>query len=475
MCRRFLFVLALAVVLSVAAPSAAKDAPALEITVDPRVELMSVIFRLAGSPEYCKGRVASYVADVEAHFGKHRDHAVVETARRLRAGRGVSYDAVMSLAIHLKDAKTLREAVPLKPRPGTLDDRWRVAEARLFLDQARRFAKETGFDAFFAAHKDIYATTVERAQAVLAKEARLDWFGAFFGARPGASFRLVLGMLNGPSCYGPRVRKGKTEELYCILGVWATDAEGLPVFDRNMVSTVAHEFCHSWANPLVDANEAGLRKAGETLYPLVEQGMRRQAYANWLTMFRESLVRACVVRYVRATQGAEAARAEANAQVARDFHWVPDLAALLGEYEADRERYGKLDAFMPRVVAFFDDLAPEFAADWKKREAARPHVVSMTPAPGATDVDPGLKAIVVTFDRPMVPGNYAVVGGGPHFPETTGRPTYDGTRRVLTIPVKLKPDWSYEFWLNRGRFNSFRSAGGVPLASVHVTFRTRKR
>ena len=80
--------------------------------------------------------------DVEAHFGKHRNHAVVATAQRLRQGRGVSYDAVMSLAVHLKDGKTLAEAVPFQPLPATLDARWTVAEARLFLDQARRFAKE---------------------------------------------------------------------------------------------------------------------------------------------------------------------------------------------------------------------------------------------------------------------------------------------------------------------------------------------
>lgn len=472
MCRRLASLLALAAVWS--GPSDAADAPALQISVDPRVELMSVIFRLAGSPEYCKGRVASYVSDVDKHFGSHRNDPVVETARRLRRTRGVSYDAVMGMAVHVKDASTLREAVPFKPRPDTLDDRWRIAEARLFLDQARRFAREADFAGFFKAHQPLYDTTVRRARAVLEKEAHLDWFGGFFGARPGASFTLALGMLNGGACYGPRLRKGKREEFYCVLGVWATDEKGVPTFDRDMVSTVAHEFCHSYANPLVYANEAKLKKAGETLYPLVEKGMRRQAYGSWQTMMCESLVRACVVRYVSATQGRKAAQAEAQEQVARHFHWVPDLAALLGEYEADRKRYPTLDAFMPRVVSFFDDFAPEFAKDWKKRESARPHVASMTPANGATDVDPGLKSIVVTFDRPMAAGGFAVVGGGPHFPETTGRASYDTTGRVFTLPVKLKPGWSYEFWLNRGKYSSFRSREGVPLESVHVTFRTRK-
>ena len=126
--------------------------------------------------------------------------------RRLRRTRGVSYDAVMSMAIHLKDAKTLEEAVPFKPQPDTLDGRWRVAEARLFLDQARRFAKESDFAGFFDAHEDLFETTVARARAVLDKEARLDWFGEFFGARPGASFVLALGMLNGPYRPLPPIR-----------------------------------------------------------------------------------------------------------------------------------------------------------------------------------------------------------------------------------------------------------------------------
>jgi len=84
-------------------------------------------------------------------------------------------------------------------------------------------------------------------------------------------------------------------------------------------------------------------------------------------------------------------------------------------------------------------------------------------------------AIRVVFDRPMLDGNWSMVGGGPHFPEVSGKPPCDPTRTVWAVPVKLKPDWSYRFMLNSDRFTSFRSEDGVPLAPVEVTFKTRTK
>ncbi len=57
------------VILLLGAQNALAEEPALDVRVDPRVELFSVIFRLAGNPEYNQGKVASYVTDVEKHFG----------------------------------------------------------------------------------------------------------------------------------------------------------------------------------------------------------------------------------------------------------------------------------------------------------------------------------------------------------------------------------------------------------------------
>lgn len=462
------------VVLAAAAQSR-PGAPAVRVLVDPRVELLGIVFRLAGNPEYGKARVEGYTADVEKQFGPYRNHAVVELARKLRSTRGVSFDAVMSMAAHITDTVSIKEKVPFDPHPADLDKRWTTSEAREFLEKLRAFVKESDFNGFVRQHEKLYQTAASRMQDLLRKDAHLEWFEVFFGPRQGAGFTAVPAMLNGGNCYGTRCRTadGK-EELFCILGVWMTDAEGLPRFDKSVLPTVIHEFTHSYVNPVVDRHLAELKDAGETLYGQVAEKMAQQNYGSWNTMMYESLVRACVIRYHQKYEGSAAAAAAIEEEKRRGFEWMPGLVSLLGEYETHREANASLDAFMPRIVAYFSENAPKLVKEQKAANSRQPKVVSMTPANGATGVSPSLRAIRVVFDRPMQDG-MSVVGGGPNFPELIGKASYDSRHRVLTMPVRLKPGWSYEFWLNSDRFTNFASREGVPLEPVHVTFQTAEK
>jgi len=338
--------------------------PAVRVAVDPRVELVSLIFRLAGNPEYRQARVASYAKDMDEHFAPFREHAVITHAQKLRRTRGVAFDACMSMAVHLADVETLRERVSFDPWPEGLDSRWPSDDARTFLAEARRFVKESRFQEFFAAHQTLYRTAELRMQTLLDKEAHLEWFDEFFGARPKARFIVALGMLNGGCCYGSHCRlPDGQEELYCILGVWKTDERGLPVFDATMLETVIHEFCHSYANRIVDEHQAELQAAGEVLFPRVAAAMRRQAYGDWLTMMRESLVRACTIRYIAHYQGPAAGLLAYAEHRQRQFLWTGNLAERLKEYEAHRDQYPTLDRFFPQILAVFNDYADRFKKD----------------------------------------------------------------------------------------------------------------
>jgi hypothetical protein len=449
------------------------SAHSLRVIVDPRVELLSLIFRLAGNPEYNMAKVKSYAEDADKQFGKFRDHAVVNLARELCSTHGVSYDAVMSMAIHLTDAEHLKLKLPLEPWPEGLDKRWTAPDVSNFLASAQQFVKDSSFQEFIEQHRPLYQTTVARMQTLMDKEAHLEWFDAYFGQRPQASFTVALGLLNGGGSYGPHFRAADgREELYCVLGVWQTDKQGLPEFTRDKLPIVVHEFCHSYANPLIERHLAELQASGDALFEQVAERMRSQAYGNGQTTLKESLVRACVIRYVRQYEGEEAARRAIQAEIRNGFLWMPEMSDLLGDYEAHRDQYPTLEDFSPRLVTFFAETAKNFPKTQTDLAGKRPKVVSMIPANGAQDVDPDLTTIQVVFDRPMAGKSWSLVGGGDHCPEAGKDAHYDVQRKIWTVPVKLKPDWSYEFMLNSENYKGFCSEEGVPLEPVSVTFKT---
>ncbi len=104
--------------------------------------------------------------------------------------------------------------------------------------------------------------------------------------------------------------------------------------------------------------------------------------------------------------------------------------------------------------------------------ADAPRVAEMTPANNATDVDPSIVELRVTFDRDMDTGGYSFTGGGPKFPKTTGKPRWID-KRTAVMPVALEPGQRYELGINAASFKNFRSAEGVPVEPVRWTFKTR--
>jgi beta-lactamase regulating signal transducer with metallopeptidase domain len=104
---------------------------------------------------------------------------------------------------------------------------------------------------------------------------------------------------------------------------------------------------------------------------------------------------------------------------------------------------------------------------------AAPRIVEMEPENGATDVDPNLKALRVTFDRPMA-GGFSWTGGGEQFPKIPAgkKPRWSADQKTCTLPVELQPGKAYRLGLNSPSFKNFASAKGVPLDPVVYEFRT---
>jgi hypothetical protein len=130
------------------------------VSVDPRIELLSVVLKFSGYGDLYKGRVSdgdvSYVRDVAGFFSPCAQHEATRRFREFNAT--IAGDLPVTIAVHLSDPPDLKSRVPLD----------KVATARAggaavvgsYADALREFAGESGFAEFYAAHRLYYDSIV---------------------------------------------------------------------------------------------------------------------------------------------------------------------------------------------------------------------------------------------------------------------------------------------------------------------------
>lgn len=149
------------------------------------------------------------------------------------------------------------------------------------------------------------------------------------------------------------------------------------------------------------------------------------------------------------------------------------------ETTAGRDAVEKMLSENPKLIGLAAEKAtPEsFAALTNKANqpgdasAGPPRIVSTSPAVGATDVDPAIKEITVTFDRDMG-GGMSWTGGGPEYPNITSRPNWRDARTCV-LPVALEAGKFYRAGINSTSFQNFRSAAGYPAQPSAIYFTTK--
>jgi RNA polymerase sigma-70 factor (ECF subfamily) len=108
-------------------------------------------------------------------------------------------------------------------------------------------------------------------------------------------------------------------------------------------------------------------------------------------------------------------------------------------------------------------------------QSAPPVVVRTVPVAGATDVDPALAEIGVTFSKTMEDGSWSwSTWGEENFPKGTAEPRYLPDGRTCMLPVKLQPDKFYAIWLNSDKFHGFKDSTERPAVPYLLTFVTGK-
>jgi len=441
-------------------------AQVVRVGVDPRAEVIGILFRLAGAPDFRTGGVQPYVREIDSAFTPFADHAVFHEINRLRKESGLSLSAVLSMPPQLTDPLTFGERAPIDAPSSTLSGSWRGAEARRVLATARDFARVARVDGFLRDHRPVFDSASARMRR-LVDGAKLEWISGFFGGPPGDVFVVSPLLVNAAGNFAASFRDGATHERYAFVGLQLADSMGFPLIPPDALATIVHEFSHTFVNPVV-GSQADLQPAGAAVYGVVQRSMRSLAYDSWPTMLDESVVRAVVIRYLLANQDRAAADRETRVQRGRGFVWMDELVALLGEYESQRSRYVEFAAFLPRLVQYYNSLAPRVQGLVAAFEENRPRVVSASIPAGAIDVDPQLDTLVVRFDRAVDPIITLVGNHGGGTPELTAA-RFDSAHLTLTLGIRLAPGRDYVLPLGAG---AFVGRDGYALQDFVLRFRT---
>lgn len=330
----------------------------VESTVDRRVELLSIVFRLAGNPEYNMNFARQYVKDINAYFGKYKEQPVVSFAKKLSAEKGMGFSRVMFLAANLEFKNNQFSLI--KVSKSSIAGKWEMEDALKFIELLNKFHKISAFEVFFKNHQEVYKVATSRFNQAAATFDP-DWYLAYYGDHS-VVYKTVVGLANGGANYGPSAfPAGQKKIVYAIMGSWTYDGAGQPLFSTaDYLPTLIHEFNHSFVNHILeeDGNEKLLETSGEILLDSQRIEMEREAYEDWQTVINESLVRACVVRYLIDHQSDDqVVKAEIQEQINKGFLWTNELVSLLGEYESSKAQYPAFKSFYPKIITFFNQTA----------------------------------------------------------------------------------------------------------------------
>lgn len=483
--KKLIFLLSgLLAVLSVAAGTKATATRGIaKPAVDRRVELVTIVARLAGYEEFqSDNAVPVYSEAVEAWFAPYKEHPAVQYMKKLRDEADMGYNAIPIMGVYLTEPPKLRPRLPLtETQP---ESRWGVERGTEFIKLLDKFYKDARCEEFFAQQAPLFGQVEGAFQDVFA-EIDTDWFTRFFGEQTKGGMVPIVGMGFGGGNYGGKiVYPDATEDQYAFMGSWRMK-EGKPQFNREgFLNTIVHEFSHSFVNPALNA-EPGLAWPATEIYRAKSKQMSEQAYTNGRIVLNETFVRASVIRYLMAHADSATVNREMQYQVDRHFIWMPEMVALLGEYEANRDKYPDFRSFTPRVVEFCNEVTTKMGVIEQRREKEKAirtgqvlHVKAIEPfGNGAQDVDPNLKEITIRFDRELVGRGYAFnpgPGGEAKFFKFVGSKGYSDNNTAVTILVELEPDHEYEFYVLHGL--SFVTPDGIHMVEDYlVKFRTRAK
>ena len=337
------------------------------------VELMGLLWHIAGFQEYCNLGVESVALSANSFFASMMNHQAVRLAKQYGA-LGIRYDAVTAYANQLifNDVGDLVFDPDYLEGSNSSFDRWNNQQKDDMLAAVNDFYKKSNFHEWFVSTREEQQQAIASFKTVCNMD--YTWFDTFYGKNDKISSRIILSFMIGGSNNGISLkRKDGTFLLTPVIGSFYQPYGSGQMYFNGDMNLVVHEFSHPYCNPLIEEIWSAISIKADEVYTGVESIMQSQAYGSAKTMMCETLVRASAIRYMISHDQMSEAADRIYQEESNGFMMIRCLVNTLEKYESNSDKYETLADFMPELIVAINNFDPNLSYEDTPEPDTLPH------------------------------------------------------------------------------------------------------
>ncbi len=323
----------------------------LNITVDPRMELLSAVQVVSDYSTI--NRETPYSRELMQFFSKDSTHQASIMTHQLENEYGFAYDAPVNLMLCLSQVPELTVVHPFTDR--LIERANGKSNLEKYATALHHFATESNYTEFWNSKKSFFQKMVYFTADDLADFAPVDKLENYYNESKN-SYTVTLSPAFAGG-YGIRIpSKNNNLDVYACLNVWEMK-DSIPYYNKLGLSYfIWHEFSHSFVNPLTEKYKTEV-EASSKLYTPLEKEMKAMAYNNWGNCVNEHIIRAIYIRLLTIYRSENEASAQLDQEKLRHFVYIEPLIGKLKQFELERKTKNvTFSQYYPTLLSVFDSL-----------------------------------------------------------------------------------------------------------------------
>lgn len=259
----------------------------MEVLVDKRTELMSIVLALSKGNKYIEEHFSFDIKDeynnkVKEYFSKYRNHKCIKLANQIaKSDAGFSFDNPIRLAFSLDESLQYNGVIE-DYLLNELNDEKLIHE---FMQEIVKFAKDSKFNNFYNENKKYYLLKVEEVKKLFQPEKFVKELQRFLKHETETSFQInIIPMLINAN-HGFTVNNRHIANI----GLLSEDLKTIKPFDNGYNHIIIHEFCHNFVN--CHTGNKTLQMPAD-----FEQRLNDIGYGNPISYLNDTLVRAMTIK-----------------------------------------------------------------------------------------------------------------------------------------------------------------------------------